>query len=574
MDYKGIIILFILLVLVYLITNKANIQSVDLILLLVSVVALTWRSVINTNIYEGNLEGFADGTSTDQSTLADLIASFETIKQDEDITRIKENLVMYFTAFHQMSYNSPSKQWASLIQAVQKNTDENDTKCSTNLTFDVVPTFNRTNGFSLGSNGIKGPFSNNLNISFRNPYTIMLTFKNGKLYNESSISSGIELLKLYANSPNNNGISLYFEPGSLITQDTTEFGKLMLQFADSDPIQLKLTSADKLMRVDNNILCFIFIVRYDDSVRVIYMNETNNTTYELAKINISNSEITFSNKEALINGRKNWNARVYNVAIWNTALTDVYINNIYQHVLSLHNKFNSPSYTSMVKTYNEAAEKLSFLTKCPFDQKTCGSCKSISLWTDITQVLYAPLTCRQAVTKYCSANPTKPMCECWNPKKEIYNTPACRVLRDAFEEDQQNLCKKISDKDLDCIKMKYQLIEKKSGQGKTNKNQYDDSYTFEKVRVKYDDDGLTTAEKKRMKIATANPKDMKVNDNHRQPPAKCPSIEQTKTKKDQPQQKPSVDGLDADDLKFLDDLNKQKQPTNGFWDTFSRLLFG
>jgi hypothetical protein len=406
----------------------------------------------------------------------------------------------------------------------------------------------------------------------------MLAFKNGKLYNESSISSGIELLKLYANSPNNNGISLYFEPGSLITQDTTEFGKLMLQFADSDPIQLKLTSADKLMRVDNNILCFIFIVRYDDSVRVIYMNETNNTTYELAKFNISNSEITFSNKEALINGRKNWNSRIYNVGIWNTALTDVYINNIYQHVLSLHNKFNSPSYTSMVKTYNEAAEKLSFLTKCPFDQKTCGSCKSISLWTDITQVLYAPLTCRQSVTKYCSANPTKPMCECWNPKKDIYNTPACRVLRDAFEEDQQNLCKKMSDKDLECIKMKYQLIEKKKVQGKNKKNQYDDTYTFEKVRVKYDNDGLTTAEKKRMKMTTADTKDMKINDNHKHPPTKCPSVDQAKTEQTeqskQPAQQPSLDGLDDDDLKFLDDINKQKQPTTGFWDTFSKLIFG
>jgi hypothetical protein len=400
----------------------------------------------------------------------------------------------------------------------------------------------------------------------------MLAFKNGKLYNESSISSGVELFKLYANSPNNNGVSLYFEPGSLITQDTTEFGKLMLQFADNDPIQLKLTAADKLMRVDNNILCFIFIVRYDDSVRVIYMNETNNTTYELVKFNISNSEITFSNKEVLINGRKNWNSRIYNVGIWNTALTDVYINNTYQHVLSLYNKFNSPSYTSMVKTYNEAAEKLSFLTKCPFDQTTCGSCKSIDLWTDITQVLYAPLSCRKAVTKYCAANPTKPMCDCWNPKKDVYNSSACRVLRDAFEEDEQDLCKKISDKDIECIKMKYQLIEKNKVKGKTNKNKYDDAYTFEKVRVKYDEDGLTTAEKKRMKMKTSEPEDMQLKDNHK---ASCPTQDKTSAP-EQSQAKnenKAITGLDTDDLKFLDDINKQK-PTSGFWDTFSRLLFG
>jgi hypothetical protein len=303
------------------------------------------------------------------------------------------------------------------------------------------------------------------------------------------------------------------------------------------------------------------------------MNETNNTTYELVKFNISNSEITFSNKEALINGRKNWNSRIYNVGIWNTALTDVYINNIYQHVLSLYNKFNSPSYTTMVKTYNEAAEKLSFLTKCPFDQPTCGSCKTIDLWTDITQVLYAPLSCRQAVTKYCGANPTKPMCDCWNPKMDVYNTSACRVLRDAFEEEEQDLCKKISDKDLDCIKMKYQLIEKTKVKGKSNKNKYDDAYTFEKVRVKYDEDGLTTAEKKRMKMATSGPKDMQLTDNYNATGSSSQEkAAPSSTNNGQAPPKP-ITGLDADDLKFLDDINKQK-PTNGFWDTFSRLLFG
>jgi hypothetical protein len=228
----------------------------------------------------------------------------------------------------------------------------------------------------------------------------------------------------------------------------------------------------------------------------------------------------------------------------------------------------------MVKTYNDAAEKLSFLTKCPFDQKTCGSCKSIDLWTDITQVLYAPLSCRKAVTKYCAANPTKPMCDCWNPKKDVYNTTACRVLRDAFEEDEQDLCKKISDKDIDCIKMKYQLIEKNKVKDKTNKNKnkYDDAYTFEKVRVKYDEDGLTTAEKKRMKMATSGPKDMQLKDNHK---ASCPTQDKTSPpKQTQPlAEDKAITGLDADDLKFLDDINKQK-PTSGFWDTFSRLLFG
>ncbi len=568
MDYKILVVLFILLVLVYIVINKKKINNVDTILLLISIAALTWRSVIDTKVYEGNIEGFADGTNA--KSLAELVASFETIKQDEDISEIQNSLVMYFTAFHKLSYNNPTKQWASLIQA----TNQTDSKCTSNLSFDVVPTFNKTNGFSLGSNGLKGPFSNNLNISFRNPYTIMLVFKNGKLYNESSIASGIELLKLFANSPNNNGLSLYFEPGSLITQDTTEFGKLMLQFADNEPVQLKIDPTNKLIKIDTNILCFIFIVRYDDSIRVIYMNETSNTTYELAKFNISNTEVTFSNKEVLINGRKNWNARIYNVGVWNNALSDVYINNIYQHILSLHNKFNSPSYTAMLSTYNEAAEQLSLLTKCPFDQPTCKSCKSVGLWTDVTQVLYAPLSCRQAVSKYCSNNPTQPMCECWDPKQEVYNTSACKVLRDAFEEDEQNLCKKISNKDLECIKLKYQLVEKATVEDQT-KNKYDDAYTFEKVRVKYNEDGLTTEEKKRMKMATADPKTMKVIDSHKE---KCPLPDNKNDNKESKTviNKKSDDafaGLDADDVKFLNDINKPPQ-TTGFWDTFSRLLFG
>jgi hypothetical protein len=156
------------------------------------------------------------------------------------------------------------------------------------------------------------------------------------------------------------------------------------------------------------------------------------------------------------------------------------------------------------------------------------------------------------------------MCECWDPKQDVYNTPACRVLRDAFEDDDQNLCKKITDKDLECIKTKYQLIEK--AKVKSNKNEYNDEYTFEKVRVKYNEDGLTTEEKKRMRMSYDKPSTMEVVDSHKQ---QCPQQQSTPT---QPASQPAS-SLDEDDIKFLDNLNKPQAPV-GFWETFSRLLFG
>lgn len=399
-----------------------------------------------------------------------------------------------------------------------------------------------------------------------------MVFKNGKLLNNASLASGVELLKLFANSPNNNGLSLYFQPGSLNTKDTTEFGSLMLQYADNAPISLKVNPRDTSMRVDTNILCFLFIVRYEDSIRVLYMTETNNTTHELARFNISNNDITFSNKELIINSRKNWNARLFNIGIWNTALTDVSISNVYQHIMSHHSKYSSPSYVSVVDDYNNTITQLITLTKCPFNEDVCNTCKSVSVWTDITQLLYTPLKCRKAVSKYCTANPTKAMCECWNSKDEAYNTQVCKLLRDAFEEDEQDLCKKVKDEDIECIKKKYQLIEKEKVKPKDRSNKYDDTYTFEKVRVKYNDDGLTTEEKKKMKMDVELPQHLQLK-NHRSSttPASVlnnvtPSTINTKD-----------NFLDADDVKFMNDLNKTHKENNektGFWSTFSKLIFG
>jgi hypothetical protein len=572
---KTIIIIFISLVILYLLTNKKGISQTDTILLISGIAALVWKFINHNNIYENQIEQFE--TKEGLQSVSSLIDTLQAIKQEEDINQIKNNLIMYFTIYNEISYSNGSRIWRNLLKA--KKTD-NGIICPNNLVFDVIPTFSRTNGISMGSNGIKGPFSNNLGISFRNPYTFLMVFKNGHLVNETSTSSGIELLKLFANSPNNNGLSLYFEPNSLSVENSIEFGKLMLQYADNPPVQLKREEANGVIPIENNVLSFLFLIRYEDSVRVLYMTETNNSVFEVAKFNVSNTDITFSNKEMLINSRKNWNSRLYTFGIYNTALSDVAISNIYQHIMTLYSKYNNPSYINMVDSYNSTLLTLQDLLKCPFNKDTCNKCNSVSLWTDITQVLYSPLKCRQAVAKYCMANPKKPMCECWDTKNEAYDTPVCVLLRDKFENDEDNLCKKIDKKDLECIKKRFMLIEKPASQRKSKKNIYDDTYTFDKIRVDYDVDGLTTEEKMRMKIPLSKPEKMRLTDFHQCKLPASATSEDLKYLKQEPKfqeekmitKSDKVDINNDDSTKFLKDLETPKP--SGFWTTFTRLLFG
>lgn len=478
--HKGIVLVFVLLVITYLVVNTKRISKLDTSLLTVSVVALTWKYLTSKNIIETNKEHYLDSTET----LLDTLDNLKPIVDEEVIKPISNNLIMYFTSFNSLSYTPNTKEWRNVIDTTQAKNGA--LKCNTSMYFDLMPSFSKVSGFTLGSNKITGPYSNTLGINYRGQYTLALAFKHGNLQNDTTQYDKIELIKLWANSPNNNGISLYVEPGSLQFLNNTQSGKLMFQYADYSPVHCKISKEDDLIPIESNILCFVFIVKADDKVRVLYMTERNTNLITLAEFNVATTDVTFSNKEMSINRFGNWNSNIFNFAVYKSALSDVAITNVYTHIKNHYVKTNDPSYKPVVDKYNETIDKLQRYINCPFDEKTCKACESVKEWNDFSNILNAPRQCKKAISAYCKKNTGDTFCKCWDKDSDSFNTNACKTMKSLFEDDAS----------ITLSRSEYDKLKGKCSKTSGNEGalQFDNSYTFDKVRVKYDE-GLTTKER-------------------------------------------------------------------------------
>jgi len=498
---KGIVAVFVVIVILYVITAQKKMNKTDLSLLIISIVALTWKFMTSRSIMEANRESYVD-LSDVPTSLSQVLSTMKPIDDEEDITPISKNMMMYVTAFNSLSYTPNTREWRNMMDTVKTKTGS--LKCDSSLYFDLLPSYSKVTGFTLGPNKITGPYSNTLGITYRGQYSVVMAFTHGNLRNDTTQTNKIELIKLWANSANNNGISLFIEPGSIQVVNNTQFGRLMFQYGDYSPVLCRISENDDLIPIENNVLCFLFVVKYDDKVRVLYMTEKSNNVITLAEFNVATTDVTFSNKELAINRFGNWNSNMYGFGVFKTALNDVTITNVYQHIKSLYAKTNDPSYKPIVDTYNETIDKLSKYLQCPFDEVTCAACKDVEEWNDITQVINAPQKCRKAISTFCKANSTHPFCKCWDKKSDAFNSSSCKMVKTIFDADD-TVCMTRSE-----VENLKQGCNKVSG-GNNSDIRYDNRYTFDKVRVKYED-GLTTKERVRMGKDVAMPDFMTTTD--------------------------------------------------------------
>lgn len=501
--HKGIVVVFVLLVIMYILASQKRLSKVDTSLLVVSVIALTWKYLNSKSIIEANHANHAkvEHYLDEPQSLLEVLDSLKPITDEEDIKPISKNLLLYYTSFNSLSYTPNTKEWRNIIDT--KKTKSGELQCNSSMYFDLLPSYSKVLGFTLGPNKLTGPFSNTLGINFRGQYTILMAFKHGNLKNDTTQFGRIELLKLWANSPNNNAMSLFIEPGSLQFVNNTQFGKLMFQYSDYSPVHCKISKDDDLIPIEDNILCFIFIVKLDDKVRVMYMTERNNNVSTLAEFNVSTSDVTFSNREMAINRFGNWNSNIFNFAIYSNAVSDVAITNIYQHIKNLYVATNDPSYQPVVNKYNQTIDKLNKFISCPFDDKTCKACSTVKEWNDVSQVITAPSKCRKAISVFCQKNSTHPFCKCWDKKNDSFNTTSCQTLKKLFDDDSS----------ITLSRAEYNRLKNKCKGGRVRESgiEYDDSYTFDKVRVKYED-GLTTKERIAQGLDVEMPEIMTAND--------------------------------------------------------------
>jgi len=478
--YKALIVLLALLIVLLVLAGNKKISQLDLSLLIIGIVTITWKSFSQMSLL--NAESFVDGSNM--------------LNNEEDISSIQDNLLLYYTVFNTKSYSKGSMYWKSIVNSRQLGKD---------LRLASAPIFERAKGVSLGTNQITGPLSSRMNINFNSPYTLAFVFRHGNLQGATTSTTQpptttamnkISMLKMFANSPNNNGIELFIERDTLKTENNVQFGKMMFQYANYEPIRCKLSPSDDFISIVDNTLCFVYIVRSDSAVRVMYSTATDGALREVAKFNIPNNDITFSNKELVINQSQNWNASLYNLAVYGGASTDGAMSTFLTHIKGLYTKVSDPNYGVMMKQYNKTLSKLSSMQRCTMNKSVCRKCRDIKEWNNITQILNAPKECTSAIADYCKSNPSHKMCECWDESSAVYSSKGCITLRGTLSNDKSACLANLSKKEIKELLEKHNVgkgskgsKDSKGDHKKHRKNDlvFNNDYNFDMVRVKYDE---------------------------------------------------------------------------------------
>lgn len=478
-----IVVIFIVMVSYYIITVKVDV--VEKWIIFFSLLVLLFSTL---NPRKNSVEGFANDSLALKSevvTLQDILGTHKRIDLEENPEDISAGLVMYTTAFSSKSYPNYGKTWIN-IAPKPKDAKKDCPPGENSLQYELNPIYSRRTGFYLGNNRLVGPYSNSLNIQFHNTFSVIMVVKHSNLVVNQS-NSEIEFIKMYANSPNNNGMSLYIKQNSLTLDNNVQMGNLLFQYADQAPRQCLMNKEDNLMHLDKDLLVFYYIIKDIDNIRILYMTEKSNNIHQLLKFNVSNEDITFSNKEMVINRLLSWNANIFNFALYSMALSDDEVTSFYNHIMGEYIKNMDPSFGKILSKYNITIDFLENFTKCPYDKTTCDSCTTVNSWCDTSQVMAASSTCKKAIDTFCTTNPKNPACKCWDNTSTVYNTESCKLYRSIFGT-KENFLNFLSVEDLEAIKKKYNLlsvdecpkeINQKPGFAKNTYTEYD----YNKLKV-------------------------------------------------------------------------------------------
>lgn len=422
------IYIFIILVTTYLLINRKNMIKTDFYILIIGISLLTY-----TVIYKKyKIEKYEN--------------QYSEYSLEEDLKNILPLTDIYLSVFNSKSISSETnRKWFNL------NTGNSKTK---EFIFDQTPTFRKQDGINLGTNRLIGPFTSDLGIQLNNKFTIFLVCRHGEFVPSFR---EIELLKLYANSGDNNGLAFYIRANTIKNEDNLQKAQLALKYTDSfDILNCVLNSNDTSIPFDKINLSYYFIVKEDAKIRVLHLIGGSPIINTIGVLNIPETDATFSNKEIVINRFQNWKANLYSFGIIDSAIADSDVSKIYNHIQSNFIKNNSKEFQDLAKSYNDAINALKNTSKCPYDTNVCNSCKTITSWNDITQVLSAPNECKQEINKFCKSNPKHPLCKCWDSENSESKNTSCKLYKSIF--DNEKLIETIDQDTLNSLKDKYKLM--------------------------------------------------------------------------------------------------------------------
>lgn len=339
-------------------------------------------------------------------------------------------LTMYTSCFSKDSYSNvetSGRTWKSIRSSssggiLQQSCADGSTR-SMDLQFKNTPSFSRKDGFALGQNMLTGPLSYLMGINGDMAFSVMSMLQFTSDLPETADAC---LFKLFANTVNNNGASLILKKGTHVSNMIA--CECFLKLGNNISIQGKMNNSANILLQPRRPYLLTVVKDYGRvQMHLIDLGATTFAKTVLADTNVGSHEpIIFSNMDMTINDKANLNANIMTFSVFSRALTDGDMTDWYKHYAEILKQFDV-AYVQMTQTLQQAQQA----TTCSFDEITCSACSGVKDWSNISEVLASSTTCQTAYDAYCTANPTKPRCECWNLNNPAYAT-TCASLRAAF----------------------------------------------------------------------------------------------------------------------------------------------
>lgn len=337
--------------------------------------------------------------------------------------------MLYASCFSKVSYASveaSGRTWRSMVRSIlsQQSCADGTTR-SMDLQFRNTPAFSRKDGFSLGQNSLTGPLSYTLGINGDMAYSVMALCQ----FTADMAPGDAEavLFKLFANTSGNNGASLVLKRSAAPVSNMISC-RMSLRIGSSIDIPCKQNSSADILLLPRRPYLLAVVKDYGRlQVYAVDVGAADVSKQVLLDHNVGTHEpIVFSNMDMVINPNGNMNGNIMSFGIYARALSDADLAEWFKQYSSLLKRFDA-SYVQMEQTLQQAQAA----TSCSFDAATCAACVAVKDWSNMSAILASGTPCLSAISAYCTANPTKPRCECWNLNNPAYAT-TCAPLRGAF----------------------------------------------------------------------------------------------------------------------------------------------
>lgn len=343
----------------------------------------------------------------------------------EDITPIARGLTVYYSTFNAKSYDE-TKTWSNISPFLMNSKTCGDVPFDqTHFLMSKNPSDELRHGISLGAMTMAGPKSYHAGIDANGDFTYFIMIKMD--ISSDSSKNQYELIKMYANTANNNGFSMDVIVTNLGPSGVAS-GKIRIalgrDWVETSPFEMNsaLTYLLTVVKVNNTISCSVTHEISPQDVR---------RPLDSARIERI-EDIGLSNKEIQLN-RGQVSGRIFAMGFYNRGIHAADVLTLSKHLFDELKK-SSDEYLQYRYTLNQFQSQLTMIQACPLTKEICDACSEISDWSNFFNVINtAREPCLKAIAGFCVKNPTHEYCSCWNPAYPLHGSSVCTNVKNYFK---------------------------------------------------------------------------------------------------------------------------------------------